>query len=83
MKKIEEINTIIKNKRCLSTIKVKIDSKIHIKLCFSKNKKTLIILAYLNKRNPIKKINYFPMQKSLKILPKISSTSTFPTIIPR
>jgi len=26
---------------------------------------------------------YLPMQKSLKILPKISSTSTFPTIIPR
>jgi len=26
---------------------------------------------------------YFPIQKSLKILPKISSTSTFPTIIPR
>ena len=26
-------------------------------------------------------IIYFPIQKSLKILPNISSTSTFPTII--
>ena len=26
---------------------------------------------------------YLPIQKLLKILPKISSTSTFPTIIPR
>ena len=26
---------------------------------------------------------YLPIQKSLKILPNISSTSTFPTIIPR
>ena len=31
-----------------------------------------------------RKINdYLPMQKSLKILPNISSTSTFPTIIPK
>ena len=28
-------------------------------------------------------VDYFPMQKSLKILPNISSTSTFPTIIPK
>jgi len=28
-------------------------------------------------------IIYLPIQKSLKILPNISSTSTFPTIIPR
>ena len=26
---------------------------------------------------------YLPIQKSLKIEPKISSTSTFPTIIPK
>ena len=26
---------------------------------------------------------YLPMQKSLKILPNISSTSTFPTILPQ
>ena len=32
----------------------------------------------------IKKIGYYlPIQKSLKILPNISSTSTFPTIIPK
>ncbi len=30
-----------------------------------------------------KNITYFPIQKSLKILPNISSTSTFPTIIPK
>jgi len=30
-----------------------------------------------------KKFYYLPMQKSLKILPNISSTSIFPTIIPR
>ena len=29
------------------------------------------------------KLYYFPIQKSLKILPNISSTSTFPTIMPR
>ena len=28
-------------------------------------------------------VDYLPMQKSLKMLPKSSSTSTFPTIIPR
>ena len=28
-------------------------------------------------------LDYFPMQKSLKILSSSSSTSTFPTIIPR
>ena len=33
-------------------------------------------------KNPLN-VNYFPMQKSLKILPNISSTSTFPTIIPK
>ena len=27
--------------------------------------------------------HYFPIQKSLKMLPNISSTSTFPTIMPR
>ena len=30
-----------------------------------------------------KTFHYLPMQKSLKILPNISSTSTLPTIIPR
>ena len=33
------------------------------------------------KQNPIN--DYLPMQKSLKMLPNISSTSTFPTIIPK
>ena len=33
-------------------------------------------------KNPLND-NYLPMQKSLKILPNISSTSTFPTIIPK
>ena len=28
-------------------------------------------------------VNYLPIQKSLKILPNISSTSTLPTIIPK
>ena len=42
------------------------------------------IALSLKKKEKVSKINvYFPMQKSLKIEPKISSTSTFPTIIPK
>ena len=46
------------------------------------------LVMFINKnsenwlKNPLN-VYYFPMQKSLKILPNISSTSTFPTIIPK
>ena len=52
------------------------------------NKKTskswLIPMIFIKKllkiqQNP----NYLPIQKSLKMQPKITSTSTFPTILPR
>ena len=38
-------------------------------------KKTILLKIYMS--------NYLPIQKSLKIEPNISSTSTFPTILPR
>ena len=46
----------------------------------------LVMVINKNDENRIKNpldVSYLPMQKSLKILPNISSTSTFPTIIPK
>ena len=54
-----------------------------VKVAFCMKKNLLITLAYLNKMSSLNGINYFPTQKSLKILPNISSTSTFPTIFPK
>ena len=71
------------NKCYSSTIRVQNGLKTQLKRAFYIKKKLLIILTYLSKNSLKNKFFYFPMQKSLKMLPKISSTSTLPTIIPR
>ncbi len=46
----------------------------------------LVVVINKNDENRLKNplnVNYFPMQKSFKILPNISSTKTIPTNIPK
>ena len=71
------------NKCCSSTISVQNGLKIPVKDTFYIKIKFIDNIDLFKQKNNKNEIIYFPIQKSLKILPKISSTLTLPTIMPR